>query len=322
MNKLKTIALLISILMCFVGCEKKIYNRWIEKDGRKYYYDEKGEIVKNKSYIIDGNTYYFLETGEMATGLVQEGAKKRYYDDNGRLMKNRIVKSKGAYLLADKDGEIVKNGWYKWNEYWYYAKDTVLKTGWFEDNGSWYYFNSACSMCVNQWVDNDYYVGNDGKMLTNTTKDINGKTYVFDASGKKSELKLPPGQAPIKLKSNGYELIVEKFPNTLWANDCMIKINEIDFKANNLHSGVNEIECACDFTVLQLYYSNTNTVSLYYKLYDPDNYLIKDDGITSFADNLNKNSNKNIKAKGQLYLNLGTNKGTYKLEIYSYKEVW
>lgn len=303
--------------MCFVGCEKKIYNRWIEKDGRKYYYDEKGEIVKNKSYIIDGNTYYFLETGEMATGLVQEGAKKRYYDDNGRLMKNRIVKSKGAYLLADKDGEIVKNGWYKWNEYWYYAKDTVLKTGWFEDNGSWYYFNSACSMCVNQWVDNDYYVGNDGKMLTNTTKDINGKIYVFDASGKKSELKLPPGQVPIKVQSNGYELIVEKFSNPLWAHDSYIKINKLDFKTQNKVDLWFDYDI--DVTVLDLKYRNDNYVRIYYKLYDSEGYIIKDSFLDTITSDARKNNN--YKVKGYIYVTRPEKK-LYKLEIYSKKSTY
>lgn len=39
--------------------------------------------------------------------------------------------------------------------------------GWHEKDGAWYYFDKSGGICINQWVDSKYYVGSDGKMVTN-----------------------------------------------------------------------------------------------------------------------------------------------------------
>lgn len=40
-------------------------------------------------------------------------------------------------------------------------------SGWQEKDGSWYYIDETGAVCTDQWVDSNYYVGPDGKMVTN-----------------------------------------------------------------------------------------------------------------------------------------------------------
>lgn len=53
---------------------------------------------------------------------------------------------------------------------WWYQEDnsSYSVNAWKELNGKWYYFNHDGYMVSNAWVDN-YYLGSDGAMLTNTT---------------------------------------------------------------------------------------------------------------------------------------------------------
>ena len=53
---------------------------------------------------------------------------------------------------------------------WWYAKDdgSYVASDWLSDNGKMYYFNADGYMVSDAWVGN-YYVGNDGAMLTSTT---------------------------------------------------------------------------------------------------------------------------------------------------------
>lgn len=55
------------------------------------------------------------------------------------------------------------------NGRWYVKDDgNYVVSDWLADNGKMYYFNADGYMVSNTWVGN-YYVGNDGAMLTNTT---------------------------------------------------------------------------------------------------------------------------------------------------------
>lgn len=314
MKKNSLFIFIIMVLLC--SCEKKHYNEWVEINGNKYYYDKQGEMVKNKTLIINGEHYYFLDTGKMATGLVQDGYKMRYYDDSGRLATNCIIKYNGDNRLVDIDGNIVKNGWHNIKGNWYYVIDYDLTTGWLKNNGAWYYFGKQTySMCVDQWINNDYYVGADGKMLVNTTKEIGGKTYIFDPSGKKTELKMPPGQVPIKIQNYGCELIIEKYPNPLWAYDGQVRINNFNVKIMDVYSTRATLEIDIDVTPLRLEYRNTNYLKIYYRIYDEEGYEIEDSFFTLDDD---VRSLQTIKRKLKETVKADKNK-TFKMVIYSNK---
>ncbi|WP_125144275.1 glucan-binding protein [Clostridium transplantifaecale] len=99
----------------------------------------------------------------------------------------------------------------------YYDGDDEMVTGeWAKHGGKWFYLDDEGGMLTDSWVDDEYYVGNDGAMLinswkktladdeqddpeddgehwyyfgskgkkvTDTTKKIGGKTYLFNEDG-------------------------------------------------------------------------------------------------------------------------------------------
>ena len=64
--------------------------------------------------------------------------------------------------------------------YWYEKEDgNYIVSDWFMDDGKYYYFNGDGYMMSNAWIGN-YYVGEDGAMLTNT---ITPDGYQVDENG-------------------------------------------------------------------------------------------------------------------------------------------
>ena len=106
----------------------------------------------------------------------------------------------------EKDNQLT--GWVKEENTgkWYYCCSDDVQTGWFKDGKAWYYL-SPCKQVVEGkqlykgemvtgWIeleDGWYYLSEgsypaeaiyQGMMLANTTKNIGGKDYKFDAAGK------------------------------------------------------------------------------------------------------------------------------------------
>lgn len=80
------------------------------------------------------------------------------------------------------------NGWTQENGQWvYYDRDSKVYNEWkTAADGTWYYLGNNGYMAVNSFVDDERYVGSDGRMLTNRWQQIEGKWYYFDNNGKTS----------------------------------------------------------------------------------------------------------------------------------------
>ena len=169
-------------------------NCWFKHDGKDYYADNYGHIVKNKwigSYYLgsDGvmvtNTftpdgYYSGSDGAYVTncwikvndtdyymnaaGTVTKNAwvGDYYLDSNGYIVKNAWI---GSYYL-DQDGKYVRNAFTP--DGYYCGSDGAYVTNcWVKVNGKYYYMNAVGKVTKNAWV-GSYYLGSDGAMLTNT----------------------------------------------------------------------------------------------------------------------------------------------------------
>ena len=169
-------------------------NCWFKHDGKDYYADNYGHIVKNKwigSYYLgsDGvmvtNTftpdgYYCGSDGAYVTncwikvndtdyymnaaGTVTKNAwvGDYYLDSNGYIVKNAWI---GSYYL-DQDGKYVRNVFTP--DGYYCGSDGAYVTNcWVKVNGKYYYMNAVGKVTKNAWV-GSYYLGSDGAMLTNT----------------------------------------------------------------------------------------------------------------------------------------------------------
>ena len=114
---------------------------------------------------------------EKKTGWTKAGNTWFYYDAQGNQVKNTWV---GSYWIGS-DGKMVTNSWVDGGKYYvgsqgWWVKDAVKKTGWTQTGNTWYLYDNQGNLVKNAWSGN-YWLGSDGKMVTNSWVD-DGKYYV------------------------------------------------------------------------------------------------------------------------------------------------
>ena len=127
-----------------------------------FYFDENGKYLNKQWKEIDGDWYYFKDGGYIAKN---EWVGSYFVKGNGRMAKNEMQydQSTGSSYYFKEDGTFAKNYWAKVGGYWYY----------FKGNGK---------VARKEWIENKYYVLDNGKMATGTHI-IDHYQYVFDGSG-------------------------------------------------------------------------------------------------------------------------------------------
>ena len=186
---------------------------WV-KEGNTWYYFENGTVARNK-WI--GSTYWVGADGKMATSSwvdngryyvdangawvkdakkpveKKQGWKKEnnvwyYYNEDGTLARNKWA---GNYWLGS-DGKMATSSWVDNGRYYVDAngawvkdakKPAEKKQGWKKEDNTWYYYEQDGTLARNKWIGDTYWVGKDGKMVTDNWVD-NDRFYV-DKSGKK-----------------------------------------------------------------------------------------------------------------------------------------
>ena len=191
---------------------------WV-KEGNTWYYFENETVARNK-WI--GSTYWVGADGKMATsswvdngryyvgpngawvkdakkpvekkqGWVKEG-NTWYYFENGTVARNKWI---GSTYWVGADGKMVTSAWVDNGRYYVDAngawvkdakkpevpKPVEKKQGWKKEDNSWYYYEQDGTLARNKWIGDTYWVGKDGKMVTENWVD-NDRFYV-DKTGKK-----------------------------------------------------------------------------------------------------------------------------------------
>lgn len=173
---------------------------WKDIRGTWYYFDGNNEqypglMVENCTKYIDGHQYYFNADGAMQFGWLHYPEGWYYTDTNGAqaigwryihstwyyfdgnneqypgLMVENCVKDIQGYKYYFSAGGAMKFGWLRYPEGWYYANTSGAQAiGWQRIGNAWYYFDG----------NNEQFPG---LMVSNCTKEINGNTYIFNASG-------------------------------------------------------------------------------------------------------------------------------------------
>ena len=157
---------------------------WLKKNySEKWYYQKRGQLVKD-AWINDQGTWYFMDDeGVMfnQTWLHQGGSWYAFKSSGAMISADWLYDNGSWYYL--KDSGSMATGWLKDGGTWYYLKDSgSMATGWIKDNGSWYYLKDSGAMATGWIKDNGkwYYLASSGNMLSNTrTPD----GYYVDASG-------------------------------------------------------------------------------------------------------------------------------------------
>ena len=183
--------------------KENVKNGWQIENGKKYYYNSKGEKVKgwqtinnNKYYFdnngvmqtgfkqINGQTYYLGTDGIMKKGWQTINNKKYYFDNEGKMAVGIKVIGSTTYYF-NNNGQL-GSGWQSDKYYkYYFNKEGIALKGWQEIDGKTYYFNSDGTM-QERWEvldGNIYYFNKDGSMQKGWST-INNKKYYFGEDGK------------------------------------------------------------------------------------------------------------------------------------------
>ena len=192
------------------------------KEGTAWYYYHQGQIVKNAwvgsywlgsdgkmatSAWVDNGRYYVGPNGVWDKNAKKpeapkpvekkQGWKKEdnawYYYDNGEVTRNKWI---GSTYWVGADGKMATSAWVD-NGRYYVGPNGVLdknakkpeeskpaekKQGWKKEDNAWHYYDNG-EVARNKWIGDTYWVGKDGKMVTDNWVD-NDRFYV-DKSGKK-----------------------------------------------------------------------------------------------------------------------------------------
>ena len=190
---------------------------WIKESNTWYYYNTDGTLARNKwvgnywlgadgrmatNSWVDNNRYYVGTNGawikdaihpeEKKQGWVKESNTWYYYNTDGTLARNKWA---GNYWLG-ADGKMATSAWVDNGRYYVGAngawvkdakkpeesKPAEKKQGWKKEDNAWYYYDNG-EVARNKWIGDTYWVGKDGKMVTDNWVD-NDHFYV-DKSGKK-----------------------------------------------------------------------------------------------------------------------------------------
>ena len=171
---------------------KMATNTWV--DGGRYYVGANGvwdknakkqeapkPVEKKNGWVKEGNTWYYYNQGIMVRNAWQGNY---WLGSDGKMATNTWVDNDRYYVGAD--GSWDKNA----------KKQEEKKQGWKKENNVWYYYNEDGTLARNKWAGN-YWLGTDGKMVTNAWVDNN--RYYVGSNGawekdKKKEDPIPTGK--------------------------------------------------------------------------------------------------------------------------------
>ena len=167
---------------------------------------------RTKSFLLSGMIGVMAAASAFpalaATGWTKVGDKQYYYFDNGQ-MATGLQNLNDTYYYFQSDGTMW-TGWLKLdNDYYYMQNDGSLSTGWVNISNEWYYMRPDSGKCVlNEAMEIEgswYFLKSDGKrlggwlkkdgefrymdpadngrMIINASKVIDGVTYSFGPNG-------------------------------------------------------------------------------------------------------------------------------------------
>ena len=133
-------------------------SKWVEKDGKYYYYDYLGNLAKGWLHIKDKTWYMDPETGARRTGWLKWNNK---------------------YYYLQKETGLITTGWLQLkNKTYYFKADGTAANGWKKISGKYYYFNKKGRMYTNKLINKKYYVDANGQRAYGF-RQIGTATYYF-----------------------------------------------------------------------------------------------------------------------------------------------
>lgn len=167
-----------------------------EINGKIYYLQEDGSLLKGQSIIVEGEEYptkYIFDANGECTksyryykpGWVKDSKGYRWRRETGVYYKTgkphwKVIQGKKYYILANgyrKTGVLILN-----NKRYYLDKNGLRKTGWLNLGKNYYYLDKKTGAAVTGWqtINGKKYCMNNAGMRMHGWKRIEGKIYYFD----------------------------------------------------------------------------------------------------------------------------------------------
>lgn len=102
---------------------------------------------------------------------IADGSDWRFELADGTRLSNCFVTVDGKDYAFDTSGKMV-TGWLTLGTNWHFFSNSgsMIKSDWRKDGDYWFYLGADGAMMRNAWIDNQYYVGEDGVWIESMTK--------------------------------------------------------------------------------------------------------------------------------------------------------
>ncbi len=162
--------------------EAEMLYGWQTIDGETYYFGKDGKMVTGEQ-TIDDQMYRFLEDGRLLSGWQEDVL----YDEKGYPITEQYVEiEENTFVYVDADGKKVI-GWKTINgKKHYFYEDGIMAVGKIKVDGETYYLDEYGVLYTGWDYDengNAFYRNSHGKILKDTTQEIDGVEYVFSENG-------------------------------------------------------------------------------------------------------------------------------------------
>lgn len=152
---------------------------WVTENGKTYYYDSDGNLVKGW-LTLSGHKYYLNpSTGVLQKGWIRVGSYY-YYGGPSKGVIQKSMWIDGKYVK--KSGRMATGLTTIKKKTYLFDSSGYKKTGWQTYNDKIYYFDTKGVMAKSKWIGTKY-VNKKGVMHVNRFATIKGSTYYFNASG-------------------------------------------------------------------------------------------------------------------------------------------
>ena len=177
----------------FTNPNAKPATGWVKSGGKWYWMQpEKNGAMATSTWITDqGKRYYVNASGVMVKGWFKLSDGWYYANKSGAQQMNGWVKSgsKWYWLQGDKQGLMAANQWITdQNKRYYLTGSGAMATKWFKIGSDWYYANKSGAQQTNGWLKSGskwYWLQGDeeGLMAANQWITDQGKQYYLTGSG-------------------------------------------------------------------------------------------------------------------------------------------
>ena len=179
----------------FLAPSGALVGGWLKDGGSWYYLDPASGVMRTGLIAVDGTWYYLDSSGAMRTGWVHLDDGWHYFASNGSQI-GGWLRDGGEWYYLDPNSGVMRTGLTGVDGSWYYLGSSgAMRTGWVHLDDGWHFFASNGAQ-MGGWLRDGgewYYLDPDTGVMRTEPLELNGRRYVFDASGAWRGYEAPAG---------------------------------------------------------------------------------------------------------------------------------